>query len=51
MKIGNIHQSRKCRLSGDSDETIHHIISEWSELSQKGVKLEFDYTQKCYMNK
>ena len=32
-KINNMSQSRKCRLYGDWDETIIHIISEYSKLA------------------
>ena len=30
-----MQQNRKCRLCGDGDETINHIISECSKLAQK----------------
>ena len=31
-------QNRKCRLCGDRDETINHIISEYCKLAQKEYK-------------
>ena len=33
-----IQQNNKCRLCGDRDETINHIISEGSKLAQKKYK-------------
>ena len=32
-RIYKTQQNSKCRLCGDRDETINHIISEWSELA------------------
>ena len=34
-KIDKTQQNSKCRLCGDRDETINHIISECSKLAQK----------------
>ena len=34
-RIEKTQQNSKCRLCGDSDETINHIISECSKLVQK----------------
>ena len=34
-RIDKTQQNRKCRLCGDRDETINHIISECSKLVQK----------------
>ena len=31
-------QNSQCRLSGDRDETINHIISEYSKLAQREYK-------------
>ena len=35
VRIEKTQQNRKCRLCGDRDETIDHIISECSKLAQK----------------
>ena len=35
-------QNSKCRLCGDRDETINHIISECSKLAQRGYKARHD---------
>ena len=37
-RIDKAQQSCKCRLCGDRDETINHIISECSKLTQKEYK-------------
>ena len=37
-KIDKTQQNSKCRLCGDRDETINHIISECSKLAQKEYK-------------
>ena len=37
----------KCRLSGDRDETINHIISECSKLAQKEYKTRYDWVGKA----
>ena len=34
-RIDKTQQNSKCRLCGDRDETINHIISECSKLGQK----------------
>ena len=34
-RIDKTQQYRKCRLCGDTDETIHHIINECSKLAQE----------------
>ena len=34
-RIDKTQQNRKCRLRGDRDETINHIISECSKFAQK----------------
>ena len=57
--IDKTQQNSKCRLCGDSDETINHIISECSKLAQKEYKarhdwvmckkLKVDHTNKWYM--
>ena len=33
-----MQQNRKCRLCGDREETIDHIISECSKISTEGVE-------------
>ena len=37
-RIDKTQHNSKCRLCGDRDETINHIISEYSKLSQKEYK-------------
>ena len=63
-RIDKTQQNSKCRLCGDGDETINHIISECSKLAQKEYKarhdkvihwetckkFKFDHTNKWYMN-
>ena len=41
--IDNIQQNSRCRLCDDRDETINHIISECSKLSQKEYKAWHDW--------
>ena len=38
MRIDKTQQNSKCRLCGDRDETINHIISECSKLARKEYK-------------
>ena len=40
-------QNRKCRLYGDKDETINHIISECGKLAQKEYKTRYDRVGKA----
>ena len=40
--IDKTQQNSKCRLCGDRDETINHIISECSKLAQKEFKARHD---------
>ena len=63
-RIDKTQQNSKCRLCGDRDETINHIISECSKLAQKEYKArhdwvgkvihckksKFDHTNKWYMH-
>ena len=42
-RIDKTQQNSKCRLSGDRDETINHIISECSKLAQKECKARHDW--------
>ena len=39
-------QNSKCRLCGDRDETINHIINECSKLAQKEYKTRHDWVGK-----
>ena len=41
-RIDKTQQNDKCRFGGDRDETINHIISEYSKLSQKEYKIRHD---------
>ena len=45
-RIDKTHQNSKCRLCGDRDETINHIISECSKLAQKEYKTRHDWVGK-----
>ena len=45
-RINKTQQDSKCRLCGDSDETINNIISECSKLAQKEYKTIFDWVCK-----
>ena len=45
-RIDKTQQNRKCRLYGDRDETINHIISECSKLAQKEYKARHDWVGK-----
>ncbi len=38
VKIDNMQQNSKCRLCGEKDETINHIISRCSKLAEKEYK-------------
>ena len=44
--IDKTQQNSKCRLCGDRDETINHIISECSKLAQKENKATHDWVGK-----
>ena len=64
-RIDKTQQSSKCRLCGDRDETINHIVSECSKLAQEYKarhdwvgkvihwemckKFKYDYTNKWYV--
>ena len=39
-------QNSNCRICGDRDETINHIISECSKLAQKEYKARHDWVGK-----
>ena len=45
-KIDKTQQNKICRLCGDRDETIHHIISECRKLAQKEYKTRHDWVGK-----
>ena len=45
-RIDKTQQNSKCRLCGDRDETIDHIISECSKLTQKEYKTRLDWAGK-----
>ena len=45
-RIDKAQQNSKCRLCGDRDETINHIISECSKLAQKEYKARHDWIGK-----
>ena len=45
-RIDKTQQNSKCRLCGDRDETINHIISECSKLAQKEYKARHDWLVK-----
>ena len=45
-RIDKMQQNSKCRLCGDRDETINHIISECSKLAQKEYKARHDWVGK-----
>ena len=61
-RIDKTQQSSKCRLCGDRDETINHIINECSKLAQRHdwvgkvihwemcKKFKFYHTNKWYMH-
>ena len=45
-RIDKTQQNSKCRLYGDRDETINHIISECSKLAQKEYKTRHEWVEK-----
>ena len=45
-RIDKTQQNSKCRLCGDRDETINHIISECSKLAKKEYKTRHDWVGK-----
>ena len=45
-RIDKTQQNSKCRLCGDSDETINHIISKYRKLPQKESKARHDWMDK-----
>ena len=47
-RIYKTQQNSKCRLGGDRDQTINHIISECSKLGQKQYKARHDWVGKVF---
>ena len=45
-KINNVQQNSNCRLCGDKDKTVHHMIIECSQLAQKEYKTRHDWIGK-----
>ena len=45
-KIDKTQQNINCRVCGDRDETINHIISECSKLVQKEYKTKYEWVGK-----
>ena len=45
-RIDKTQQNSECRLFGDRDETINHMISECSKLAQKKYKTRHDWVGK-----
>ena len=45
-RIDKTQQNSKCKLCGDRDETITHIISECNKLAQKEYKARHDWVGK-----
>ena len=45
-RIDKTQQNSKCRLCGDRDETINHIISECGKLTQEEYKARHDLVDK-----
>ena len=45
-RIDKMQQNSRCRLCGDRDESINHIINECSELAQKEHKTKNDWVGK-----
>ena len=42
VKTDKTQENNRCRLCGDSDETINHIVSECSKLTQEEYKTRHD---------
>ena len=45
-RIDKTQQNSKCRVCGDRDETINHIISECRKLAKKEYKTRHDWVGK-----
>ena len=48
-RIDKTQQNNKCRLCGDRDETINHIISKCSKLAQREYKARHDWVDKMIL--
>ena len=46
QKINKIQQNSRCRLCGDRDETITHVICECCKLVQREYKTRYDWMEK-----
>ena len=46
VRIDKMQQNSKCRLCGDRDKTINHIMSECSKLAQNEYKTKHDWVGK-----
>ena len=46
-KIDKTQQNSKCRMCGERDETVNHIISECSKLAQREYKTRPDWVGKA----
>ena len=46
VRINKTQQNSRCRWCGDRDETINHIISEYSKLAQREYKTRHDWVGK-----
>ena len=46
VRIDKTQQNSKCRLCGDRDDTINHIISEYSKLAGREYKARHDWVGK-----
>ena len=44
-----MQQNNRCRLCGDRDETIYHIISKYSKLAQKEYKTKHNWKKVIHM--
>ena len=46
VKIDDMQQNSECRLCGDEDKTINHIINKCSKLAQEEYKTRRDWVGK-----
>ena len=42
-KIDNTQEQSKCRMCGEKDETVNHLISECSKMAQREYKRRHDW--------
>ena len=45
-KIDRAQQNSKCRMCGDKDKTVNHIVSECSKLAQRDIQTRHDWVGK-----